>query len=169
MIVNLNECLKKVISSSFTLLMNAGKFPPVPRALMEEGATMKVEFVGPLAQAQQKYHAAGGINQALGVIGPIIQMDPTSADNIDFNKLMKHALRGQGMPEECIREEEDVEKIRQARAEQQAAMIRQQQQQDMLNNIISNAGSLGQKPQEGSVMNDLNNQLRGGLDAQSLQ
>lgn len=165
LVVSLDEALTQIIKRSFNLLLEAGKLPDPPEALMGSDAKMKVEFVGPLAQAQQRYHHAGGINQALSVIGPILQMDPTTADNIDFNKLMKHAMRGQGMPEECIREEEDVEELRRVRAEQQAAMIRQQQEQEMMNNILSNANKLGEKPQEGSIMNELNNQLRGGINA----
>ena len=67
------------------------------------------------------------------------------------------------MPEEVLREEDDVQKLRQARAEQQAAMMQAQQQQEMMQSILGNAGKLSEKPQEGSFMNDLNSQLLGGL------
>lgn len=168
LVVALDEALTQIIKRSFNLLMEAGRLPPVPESLATQAATMKIEFVGPLAQAQQKYHAAGGINQALNIIGPIIQLDPTTGDNIDFNKLMKHAMRGQGMPEECIREEEDVRKLREERAAQQQAMLQMQQQQEMMNGIMNNANKLGERPQQGSIMDELNNQLRGGLNAQSV-
>lgn len=169
LVVALNEALTKIIKRSFNLLYQAGRLPELPEALMEEGASIKIEFIGPLAQAQQKYHAAGGITQALSLIGPIIQLDPTSADFIDFSKLMTRAMEGQGMPEEVIREDDDVQKIREARAKQQQAMMQQQQQQEMMQNLMSNAGQLGTKPQQGSIMDELNNQLRGGFNAGSLQ
>ena len=169
LVVALNEALTKIIKRSFNLLYQAGRLPELPEVLMEEGASIKIEFIGPLAQAQQKYHAAGGITQALSLIGPIIQLDPTSADFIDFSKLMTRAMEGQGMPEEVIREDDDVQKIREARAKQQQAMMQQQQQQEMMQNLMSNAGQLGTKPQQGSIMDELNNQLRGGFNAGSLQ
>lgn len=164
LVVCLNEALTKIIKRSFNLLMKAGRLPEVPESLMEYPAAMKVDFIGPLSQAQQKYHAAGGINQALGLIGPIMQLDPTAADYIDFSKVMKRGMEGMGMPQECLREDEDVEAIRKARAEQEAAMLKQQQQQEMMNNVLSHANQLGEAPQSGSIMDELNGQLLGGFN-----
>lgn len=163
LVVSLNEGLQKIIKRSFNLLMQAGRLPQIPASLMNQAASMKIQFVGPLSQAQQKYHAAGGINQALSLIGPIAQLNPEAMDNIDADLLMRRAMEGQGMPEEVLREEDDVQKLRQARAEQQAAMMQAQQQQEMMQSILGNAGKLSEKPQEGSFMNDLNSQLLGGL------
>lgn len=169
LVVALNEALSKIIKRSFNLLLNAGRLPEIPQSLTGTENAIKIEFIGPLAQAQQKYHAAGGINKALSLIGPIMQLDPTSADNIDFDKLMIRSMEGQGMPEEVIREEEDVIKRREERAKAQAQMLQQQQQQEMMQNIMSNAGQLGEKPQQGSIMDELNNQLRGGFNYGSVQ
>ena len=163
MIVNLNECLKKVISRSFTLLMNAGKFPPVPRALMEEGATMKVEFVGPLAQAQKKYHTIGGTVQALSIAQPIMQLFPNAADFIDPDQLMKSAMEGQGLPQNIIREDQDVQRIRQERAIAQQQQAQMQQQMEMTQALLNNADKLNQPVQDKSMMQQLDDQMAGGF------
>lgn len=163
LIVNLNEALLKIIQRSFEILYNAGEFPEVPVALQEAGfgGGMKVDFVGPLAQAQKKYHTMGGTAQALNIAGPIMQMFPNAADFIDGDVLMKAALEGQGMPQRVIREEDDVKKLRQERAiaqqEQQALM----QQQQMAQTLMQNANKMNEPIQRGSVMDELNNQMAG--------
>lgn len=168
LVVSLNEALNKIIKRSFNLLLNTGRLPEIPQSLLGTNNAIKIEFIGPLAQAQQKYHAAGGITQALQLIGPIMQLNPETADNIDFDKLMIRSMEGQGMPQAVIREEEDVKKIRAERAAAQAEMIKQQQQQEMMQNIMSNAGQLGKKAETGSVMDELNNQVRGGFSDRSV-
>lgn len=168
LVVALNEALTKIIKRSFNILAKNGKLPPAPETLAGTEASMKIDFVGPLAQAQQKYHAMGGITQALQLINPIMQLFPNAADYIEGDKLMLQAMEGQGMPQAVIREEEDVTKLRKARAEAEAQAQAQAQQQAMVQNVMQNANKLGVNPEKGSVMDSLNNQLRGGLNAGSV-
>ena len=88
-------------------------------------------------------------------------MYPNSADFIDADELMKRALEGQGMPQAIIREDKDVEKIRQMRAEQEQAAQQQAQQAQMLDTIMK--GNTTKAPEQGSVLDGLNKQLAGGL------
>lgn len=164
LVVALNEGLTKIISRSFDLLIKNGKLPEPPESLMDTDAAMKVDFVGPLSQAQQKYHAAGGITQALQLVSPIMQMFPNAADYIDGDMLIKRAMEGQGMPQAVIREEDDVEGIRQARIQQQMEQQQQAIQQQMMSDVMKNSGNLGKAPEQGSVMQAMNEQLRGGLN-----
>lgn len=162
LIVNLNEALYKIIEQSFTIMMNAGEFPPMPEAL-QRGGSLKIDFMGPLAQAQKKYHTMGGINQATQIAGGIMQLFPNSGDYIDPDELMKSALEGQGMPANVIREDDDVKKIRQERIQQQQLQQQQAQQMAMTQSLMQNANKLNEPVQEGSVMSELNSQLAGGL------
>lgn len=164
LVVALNETLNKIIKRSFNILAKNGKIPQPPETLRDTDAAMKIDFVGPLAQAQQKFHAMGGITQALNLISPIMQLFPNSADYIEGDKLMLQAMEGQGMPQAVIREEEDVKKIREARAQAEAQAKAQAEQQAMTQQIMQNANKLGENPQKGSVMDALNSQLRGGLN-----
>lgn len=163
LIVNLNEALLKIIQRSFSILMRAGELPTPPQALLQYGADIKIDFMGPLAQAQKKYHTMGGIAQATQLAANIMQIFPNTGDYIDADQLMKNALEGQGMPQSVVREDEDVKKLREARvqAEQQAAA--QQQQMAMAQALMQNANKMGTAPQEGSLMSELNSQLAGGL------
>lgn len=163
LIVNLNDALQKIIQRSFNLLMKAGKLPPVPQSLRGLGASMKIDFIGPLSQAQKKYHTMGGIAQAMQLSSAIMQMFPNSGDYIDADELMKRALEGQGMPQSVIREDEDVNTIRQNRIAQQQAQQQQAQQQAILAEVMNNANKLNEPVQNNSLMADLNNQVTGGI------
>lgn len=163
LIVSLNEVLKKIITRSFNILLKAGKLPQIPSALMQ-GGTIKVDFVGPLAQAQKKYHTMGGTLQALQLAGPIMQMFPNAGDYLDPDALMKSAMEGQGMPATVIREDDDVKKIRQARIEQQQQQQAQAQQMAMAQTLMQNADKLGKPIENGSVMSQMGEQMAGGLN-----
>ena len=163
-VVALNDALNTIILRSFNILLRANRLPALPETLAgTDRNTLKIDFVGPLSQAQAKYHAAGGISSALNLIGPIMELFPNSADYIDADKLMIRAMEGQGMPQACIREEDEVEKLRTIRAQQAAQQQAEAQRQNMLQNVMSNASNLGRAPEEGSIMSELNNQLRGGI------
>lgn len=163
LIVNLNSALSKIIERSFNLLMNAGRLPQPPQTLAGTNTAMKIDFMGPLAVAQKKYHTAGGIASAMQLAGGIMQLFPNSGDFIDADELVKRAMEGQGMPQAVIREDDDVQKLREQRvkAEQQAQA--QAQQQQMLQSVMQNANKLGEMPEQGSVMQQLNEQLKGGM------
>jgi hypothetical protein len=163
-IVNLNEFLSNVISRSFSLLMRAQLLPPPPMALMKSNAVIKIDFTGPLAQNQQKYHQMGGTLQALSAVGPIMQMFPNAGDFIDGDQLMKSTMEGMKMPQNVIREDDDVKKIREERIKAQQEAAAQQQQMAMAQTLMQNANKMGQAAQQGSMMDQINKQLTGGMN-----
>lgn len=162
LIVALNGALSKIITRSFNLLMKNGKLPEVPEALSSMNASMKIDFVGPLAQAQKKYHSMGGIAQALQMAQPIMQIFPNAGDFIDADQLMKHAMEGQGMPQRVIREDDDVQKLREERVQAKAQAQQQAMQQEMMNNVM-NKINLNEAPQNGSPMSEMQNQIAGSF------
>ena len=164
LIVNLNSALSKIIERSFNLLINAGRLPTPPETLRGTNTAMKIDFMGPLAVAQKKYHTAGGIAFALQLAGGVMQMFPNAGDFIDADELIKRAMEGQGMPQAVIREDDDVNKIREDRIKAQQQAQQEAQQQQMLQTVMQNANKLGELPEQGSVMQQLNEQLRGGMN-----
>jgi hypothetical protein len=138
--------------------------PPVPTALLEQKATIKIDFTGPLAQAQKKYHQMGGTVQALGAIGPIIQMFPNAGDYLDGDALMKSTMEGMGMPQNIIREDDDVRKVREDRIKAQQEAAAQQQQMAMAQTLMQNADKMNQAVQQGSIMDQINSQIGGGMN-----
>ena len=163
-IVSLNEFLSNIIQRSFNLLMRAQMLPPPPMALMNQRAIIKIDFTGPLAQNQKKYHQMGGTVQALSAIGPIMQMFPNAGDFLDGDELMKSTMEGMGMPQNIIREDDDVKKIREERIKAQQEAAAQQQQMAMAQSLMQNANKMGEAPQEGSMMEEINKKLAGGMN-----
>ena len=163
-IVSLNEFLSNIIQRSFNLLMRARLLPPPPVALINQQAIIKIDFTGPLAQNQKKYHQMGGTVQALSAIGPIMQMFPNAGDFLDGDELMKSTMEGMGMPQNIIREDDDVKKIRENRIKAQQEAAAQQQQMAMAQTLMQNANKLGEASEEGSMMNEINKKLAGGMN-----
>lgn len=163
LVISLNETLTQVIQRSFNLLAKQGKIPPVPESLEGQSAAMKIDFIGPLAMAQKKYHTLGGIQQALALVSPIMQMFPNAGDYIDPDVLMKRALEGQGMPQAIIREDEDVKKLREERMRAQMEAQAQAQQQQMMQSMMQNADKLGKAPEAGSALQEIDQMNAGAM------
>ncbi|MDR2020665.1 MAG: head-tail connector protein [Treponema sp.] len=144
MVTNLNYALQKIVQRSVDILFRQGKMPELPAALQRQQTSLKVDFIGILAQAQKKAHRTSGIMQGIQIMGALAQMAravPQIAeafDYVDASQILRNGFESGGMSQLAIREDEDVQRIRQARAEAQAAMEQQQlalqQQQELLKN-----------------------------------
>ena len=164
LIVNLNSALSKIIERTFNILYKNNLLPQVPRALLDHASTMKIEFTGPLANAQKKYHTMGGTMQALQMVGPILQMFPSSGDFIDADALMKNTLEGQGMPQSVIREDDDVNKIREERLKQQMQQQQQALQMQQQQNLLNNMDKLNTPNGQNTYLNQLSQQLKDSMN-----
>jgi len=163
-VVILNKSLQKIIQRSFNLIYKQRKIPQPPASLTNTGAQMKVDFMGPLAQAQKKYHESSGIQQAIHLIGSIAQVSGTTAlDVVDFDATMKRGLEGLGFPQEAIREDKDIEALRKERAEQQAQQQQMAAAMETQKQIMGNANKLNEPVHPGSTLSELNNQMAGGM------
>ena len=164
LVVNLNSALQKIIQRSFNLLWRQRRIPQPPPGLAGSGANLKVEFMGPLAQAQKKYHESAGIGQAIGLIGSVAQIaGPTALDVVDFDQALKRGLEGLGFPQEAIREDKDIEALRKQRAEMEAQNQQRAAAMEMQKQIMGNVDKLNQPVHPGSALAELNNQMAGGL------
>jgi len=163
-VVILNSSLQKIIQRSFNLLFKQRKIPKPPESLSHTGAQLKVNFMGPLAQAQRKYHESAGIQQAVNLIGAIAQIaGPETLDVVDFDATMKRGLEGLGFPQEAIREDKDIETLRKERAEQQARQQQLAAAMETQKQIMGNANKLNEPVHPGSTLAELNNQMAGGM------
>jgi hypothetical protein len=155
LVVNLNDYLSRIVKRSFNLLLRQGKIPPLPPALEGTGAKLKIDFTGPLAQAQKKYHESSGIAQGLQLIGAMAQMNPEAMDVVDFDRLIKAGLEGAGIPQSAIREDKDIINLRNARAEQAAAAREQEAAMEQQKNILGNLNKLNEPIKPGSALTEL--------------
>jgi hypothetical protein len=144
MVTNLNYALQKVVQRSVDILFRQGKIPELPFALQSARTALKVDFIGVLAQAQKKAHQTSGIMQGLQVMGAMAQMAQAvpqiqeAFDFVDASVFFKKGFEAAGVSQLVIREDDDVAKIREARAQAQAAAAEQQallqQRQDLMKN-----------------------------------
>jgi hypothetical protein len=97
---------------------------------------------------KQSYRNRGivqGINimsQLANLAGAVPQV-AEAFDFVDASELLKVGFEGGGVPQTVIREDEDVAKLRTARAEAQAAQMQQQQQMQALEVSSKAAANLG--------------------------
>jgi len=164
LVINLNSALTKTIQRSFNLKCRQGMIPSPPRELVGIGAKMKIDFMGPLAQAQKKYHESGGIQHSLNIIAAVANIaGPTALDVVDFDATLKRGLEGAGFPQEAIREDKDIEELRRQRAEMQQEQQQQAMAMETQKQLMGNANKLNEPVHPGSTLAELNNQMAGGL------
>jgi hypothetical protein len=162
LVVNLNGALARIVQRSFSILWRQGKIPPPPDVVAQYGARLKVDFIGPLAQSQKRFHETGGIGQSLQIAGAIGQIQPSALDVVDFDEMMKNGIEGTGGSQLVIREDEDIAKIRQARAQAEAEARRQALAMEQQKNVLGNFNKLNEPLKQGTALEAMGNQIAGG-------
>lgn len=163
LIVNQNKALSEIVKRTFSIMFRQGRLPETPEILKGSGAVLNIDFVGPLAQAQKRYHQTGGVQTSLTLAQPVIQMNPESLDYIDVDKLLVNVLDTNGFPQSAIREEDDVQKMRMERAQAQAQAMQAQLQMQQQAQLTQNYDKLNEPVQQGSPIAALTEQLQGGI------
>ena len=130
-----NEVLKPIIERVFAIANRAGILPPPPSEMA--GAPITITFVSMLTQAQQAA-AAQGIERLLGLAGNIIGIDPSAADNVDFDYALEKYSSLLNNDPKIIRPQEQLAQIRADRAKQQA----QAQQAEIAQKLSQGAKNL---------------------------
>jgi len=146
-----SECLVPLIDRTYAICERNGLLPLPPQELAA-GGKVHIDFVGPLAQLQKRYHQSMGVVAGTQYIAGLVQMFPESLDNVDADELMRIGLDSQGVPQKVIRERPQVSEIRRIRQE---AAAKQQQDAMRLEHekmIAANTDRLNQPMQKGSML-----------------
>lgn len=133
-----NELLNPVFERVFDIAYRSGRLPEIPEELMEQD--IKIDYLGPLAQAQRRYYSTQGVNQALSQLLPLVEYYPEMRDLINADELGKHLLISNGMPERILQDEKVIEESRKQRAEKAQAM-EQAEMAEKLSGAVKNIGS----------------------------
>lgn len=121
------EFLEPLLEDLFIMELKAGRLPPPPPDL--QGKTIKIDFISPLYQLQKQYLQLNSTRQALVEIAGIVQMQvnagmqPDAMDRVNLDNYIDIIAESYNMDRTIVREMADVEKMRQMRAKQQAAMM----------------------------------------------
>ncbi len=123
-----NECLRPIIERVFAIAKRAGILPPPPPELA--GQDMTVKFVSMLKLAQDSSDAVA-IQEVLSMAGGLAGVDPSVMDNIDIDFAIDRFSRLKGNDPRMIRSPEQLQALRQNRADQQAAEQKSAQAQQL--------------------------------------
>lgn len=127
------EGLSPNVLWSFAVMFRANAFPPAPPAVVDMirktgGLSVDVQYTGPLARSLQREKVAS-IEQTYGVAAMISQAkggDPSAFDVLDDDAAMKVIHEQSGAPSAILRSPEQVQQIRQERAQRQAQQVEAQ-------------------------------------------
>jgi len=160
-----SEFLDPIIDITFDIAMKGKRLPPPPpefaEAMYKTNGGIEIDYLGPLAQAQKRFHVKQGAQQSLEAVSPIMQINPQVADLINWDQLTMEILHAYGMPQKAIVDLRDVQKIRQQRAVQQAAAMQQQQAQQLIDKYPMDKQAPPDSPME-EIGNQLRDALKGG-------
>lgn len=123
------EFLGPMVRRVFGILLRGGLLPPMPEGLSEED--VEVRYTSTLSRSQ-KLTEAQAFGQVVSYIAPLVgKSDPFGVmDNFDPDRITRHAVDLFGAPAEYLRDEDEVEKRRNAKheaAREQAETDRMQQ------------------------------------------
>jgi hypothetical protein len=138
------EFLEPVLEDLFALELTAGRIRPPPESL---GSRLRFDMVSPLAQMQERYLTMGASQQAIAEIAALAQFEPAVLDNVDLDQYVRNIADAYGMDKKIVVDMAAVQRIRQARAQQQAQI---QQFAMQIEQAKAGADILGKLP-EGAV------------------
>ena len=141
------ELLKPLIEIIYPIMLRRGLIPKPPESF--QGKRFSVKYSSLIARTQRMSEATN-IARALGVAGPLMQMDPSCAVVLDNDKAVKEIFKNYGVTQTIMRSDADIKKIKQAQAAAQQQAMKQQQQQhqaDLVSKIAPGAAQLQQAQQ----------------------
>jgi len=148
-----SEFLNPLIERVFGIMYRAGALMPEPDII--KGSKIDVEYLGPLARSQRMEEAVS-IERLYQLAMNVAQVDPVIMDNINHDEAIR--LRGNllGVPKTVLRGKDEVEEMRNARAEQQqmAAMAQEQQAQAQAMKTQAEASKTMADPNVQSMLSD---------------
>lgn len=128
-----DECLNPLIDRTFSIMVRKGMLPPPPDIL--EGMPLRIEYISVMAQAQKSI-GLSSLASTVGFIGQLASLGKTEAlDKLDADQAVDAFAEMSGVSPTVIVPQEQVEHIRQQRAQQQ------QQQQAMAMGMAAAQGA----------------------------
>jgi len=131
-----HELLEPLLFRTMGLLARKQTIPIPPEMIQSQ--PMNVQYISTLAQAQRAV-GTNAINQLVGFIGQIMQLHPEAPDMVDWDELLKQYSGMIGINVNILRGEDEINAIRQQRAEAQ----RKQQEAEEVQGLLAGVSSLG--------------------------
>lgn len=136
------EWLTPLVEYAMTLRLESGQVDPLPADTA--GSSLLLRYQNPMAKAQ-RMEDVSNIEHLLSVVAQIAPVKPDTMDKVDIDAAVSKVAErlGEGV---LLREDADVEEMRKARIEQQAAMDQQLKEQELQKAV---AGPIAKQAIEG--------------------
>lgn len=122
------ELLDPLIKRTFRILYEQGRFDKAPPGLDLSESTLTVAYESPLA-ASQKAQSVGHIEAFMNLAGPIVSASQEAFMRVNFEELIKELAYKTGVTVNAVRDDEEVQRLKEQQAE--AAAAQQQGEQAM--------------------------------------
>lgn len=142
------EFLEPSTEDLFQLEDDAGRAPPPPRAL--QGRRIKVDLVSPLSQLQKRYLLLDNTRQALSEILQLATIDRSALDPLNLDAYIRSIGKYYNIDRSVLRDIYEVQKIRAAHQQQDAALIQAQMKMKAAEVQTKAYGAATKAPEEGS-------------------
>ena len=132
----ISEMLNPIITRTIGILFRKGKLPTPPEEFAMN-PEYEIDFISQLAQAQRRSEL-NSLVTGLTVVGQMAQFDPDVLDKIDGDQAVDEAWSILGASQKILRSDENIDKIRQAKAkiaDQQSQMMATQQGADIAKTV----------------------------------
>lgn len=134
-----NELLRPLIDRVFDIMVRRNLFIQAPGKL--QGKMIDVRYSSLIAKAQRQTDAQN-IIRTVEMVAPFVQADPAVLDLINGDEAVRSIATMNGLPQRILRTKEEIDAIRQQKA--QAAQQQQEQAQQMMQaEAIGKLGNLG--------------------------
>ena len=167
MVTNLYQGLSPAITRTFNILAKKRLLPPMPFALQQMGGSIKLDFLGVLAQAQKAAYEFSGIMDVLTIASQFAQFGQTMPEFAEAvywlrpDMVFKKAIESRSAPADIMREEEEYQQVVMKSEQRQAAAMQQAQQAQMQQAILQNSGKLNEPVKPDSPLAKMTSALGG--------
>lgn len=142
------ELLAPIINRVFGIMFRRNKFKEAPELL--NGVNLDIKFVSQIAKAQRATEAEN-FSRALSVVAPIIEIQPEITDLINGDEVVKFASSIFSLPAKLLRGNEEVQAIREGRAQANAQAEQERQTQQQTDNLSKLAPNAIEAAREGLI------------------
>jgi hypothetical protein len=133
----LSEVLNPIVQRTIGILFRRGRLPDPPQELQMD-PNYEIDFIGVLAQAQRRSEL-NTLVTSLTMVGQMASFNPEVTDKIDPDKVTDEVWNITGAPVRVLRDDAEIQKIREGRAQQSMAL----QQEQMIAQRAATAKDVG--------------------------
>lgn len=132
------ELLRPMVERIFGIMLENKEFGEPPEIL--NGKEFQIQYSSQIAKSQ-RISESQNLTRALTVIAPLVEYDPTIMDNFDGDNAVRVAARMFGVDQDMLRNQDEVARIRQSRAQAQAE-LQERDDQSAQAEVIQKLGSV---------------------------